>query len=385
MEAVRKLMDRVNNTKLSLEERYPELNSVGEGKNILFVSPILNKQGLYRMILPALEFKEAGRYYNTIVSQILPDDHQKIIDDYHIKLVPELIRWADYIVFSANGQDLEGVIKQLRGINPKAKIVMDIDRNYHGLNPNNYAAKKFNIEKQRNLEKNLTIVDFSTYPDKLTEDFYQKKVGLGVALKTFILPNLLSPFQFESIDKDKERVKDKSGKFRILLMADTDDFDDINSFRDTINDIMVRVPESKVYVLGNFMYENKNPLRFINYVRVPHKDLLEYYNIIYNMNPDLAIIPVKKQMFNRTYYKILELGALGIPMISMNEYPYNHLLKKDVHILLSGQKKTFVQNVRDAVDSPEMREKLSRYAKTYISEKFIWNENMIDSYFKAYS
>lgn len=380
MEAIKKIMDRVNNNKLSIMDRYPELKSK-EGKNILFVSPMLNKQGLYRMILPALELKETGRF-NTIISQILPDDHQKVIDDYHIKLVPELIRWADYIVFAANGQNLEPVIARIKDLNPRVKTVMDMDRNYHALNQNNYAAKKFTVEKQRNLENNLKLVDFSTYPDFITEDYYRKKIGL--ALKTFILPNLLSPFQVE-FDKTAERPKDKDGKYRILLMADSDDFDDINSFRDTINDVMVRVPEAKVYVLGSVVYENKNALRFINYTRVPCDSLIDYYKIIWNMNPDLAIIPVKKQAFHRTYYKILELGLFGIPMISMNEYPYNHLLKKDVHILLSGQKKTFVSSVRAAIDSAEMREKLSKYAKNYITEKYSFlNNEMMSAYFRAF-
>ena len=374
-------MDRVNNTKLSIEDRYPELK-IKEGKNILFVSPILNKQGLYRMILPALELKETGKY-NTIVSQIIPDDYQKITDDYHIKLVPQLIRWADYIVFAANGQNLEPVIANLKNLNPRVKIVMDMDRNYHALNPNNYAAKKFTVEKQRNLENNLKLVDFSTYPDFMTEDYYRKKIGL--AMKTFILPNLLSPYQFEGFDRTAERPRDKDGKYRILLMSDTDDFDDINSFRDTINDIMIRVPEAKVYVLGNIVYETKNPLRFINYVRVPYDNLIDYYKIIWNMNPDLAIIPVKKQAFHRTYYKILELGAFGIPMISMNEYPYNHMLKKDVHILLNGQKKTFVSCVRTAIDSVEMRDKLSHHSKNYVTEKYTFmNPDMMAAYFRAF-
>jgi hypothetical protein len=382
METIKKLMARVNNTKLPIEQRYPELKAT-EGKNILFVSPMLNKQGLYRMILPALELQETGKY-NTIISQILEDDYQKIIDDFHIKLVPELIRWADYIVFAANGQNLEPVIKSIKDRNPKVKIVMDMDRNYHALNPNNYTAKKFTVDKQRNLENNLKLVDFSTYPDFITEEFYKKKIGLG--LKTFILPNLLSPYQFEGFDRTVERPKDKDGKYRILLMADPDDFDDINSFRDTVNDVMIRVPESKVYVLGNsILYENKNPLRFINYTRVPYDNLLDYYKIIWNMNPDLAIIPVKKQAFHRTYYKILELGAFGIPMVSMNEYPYNHLLKKDVHVLLSGQKKTFVSAVRSAIDSPEIRAKLSEYAKNYVTQKYTFiNGDMMASYMKAF-
>ena len=41
MEAIKKLMERVNNTKLSIEERYPEINATQDGrKNILFISTL---------------------------------------------------------------------------------------------------------------------------------------------------------------------------------------------------------------------------------------------------------------------------------------------------------------------------------------------------------
>jgi hypothetical protein len=382
MESIKKIMDRVNDPKLDLETKYPELR-MNIGKNILFVSPMLNKQGIYRMILPALELKETGRF-NTIISQIIPEDSKKTIDDFHIKLVPELIRWADFAVFSANGQNLEPVLKKIKEINPKIKIIMDMDRIYHALNPNNYTAKRFTIERQRNLESNLKLVDLSTYPDKVVEDFYKKKINMN--MRTAILPNLLSPYQIEGIDMKAKRSIDKDGKFRVLIMSDADDFDDINSFRDTINDIMVRVPEAKIYVLGNsIMHENKNPLRFVNYTRVPYEDMTSYYKILFNINPDMAIVPIKRMAYYRTYYKILELGLFGIPTITLNEYPYNHLLKKDLHVLMSGQKKTLVSNVRAVVDNLEMREKLSRYLRQFVTDKYSFlNNDMMASYLKVF-
>ncbi len=378
-------MDRVNNTQFDLHTRYPELLAPEDDrKNIVFVSPFLNKQGIYRMILPALELKETGRY-NTLITCILPEDHTKTVDDYSIKIVPEIIRWADYMVFQANGMDMESLIMTIKGINPKCKVVMDMDRNYHTLNPNNYTSKRFTLDKVRNLEKNIRQVDITTYPDFATEDFYKKKVG--GKLKTKILPNLLSPYQFEGIDAKKERPVEADKRFKVVVLGDQDDFDDLNSFRQTINDVMVRVPESKVYVLSNsLMYENKNPLRLINYTRVHYKDMTEYYSVLWNMNPDLAIIPVKKEAFHRIYYKILELGNFGIPMVSMNEYPYNHLLKKDLHILLSGQKKTLLANVVGMAENKEVRKAIADRCQKFIREKYTFlNPEMLDVYLDTFN
>lgn len=379
---VKELIDRVNNTKLEIRQRYPELWDTGK-KNIVFVSPFLNKHGLYRMILPALELMET-KQYSCIVTNVLPENAAKIIDDHNVKIIPEIVRWADYIVFQANGLDMTDIIKSIKDINPKVKIVMDVDRIYHNLNPNNYAAKKFTIEKQRNLENNIRIVDLSTYQDKVAEDFYQKKIGIPI--KTAIIPSLLSPFQFEGWDKNAPRNENKEGKIRVLLMADQDDFDDINAYRDTIAQIPVKVPQAKIYVMGNsMMYENKNPMRLINFVKVQYKDLTDYYKTIWNMNPDIAIIPLKKQDFCRNYYKILEFGAFGIPMVAMNEYPYNHLIKKDFQILISGQKKTFVNGVRELVDHPDLKQKISNNCKSYIHEKYSFiNPDMVEVYKRVF-
>lgn len=375
-------MERVNNSQLSIKERYTELYDL-EKKNIVFVSPFFNKHGLYRMILPALELMET-KQFSCIITNILPEDNTKTIDDFSVKLIPEVIRWADYIVFQANGQDMTGLIKSLKEINPKIKVVLDVDRNYHALNPNNYASKKYTVAKQRNLEKNLTLVDFSTYPDKLTEDFYIKKSG--VPIKTKILPNLLSPYQFENISK-AEPIPATDKKLRVLLMADQDDFDDINSFRETINQIQVRVPESKIYVLGNgITYDTKNSLRLVTYVRVPYSDMSEYYKIIKRVSPFAIIIPAKKQAFFRNYYKIMEAGGFGIPILAMNEYPFNHILKKDTHIMLAGQKKTFIENLRTLVDNPETKKRLSHNLQLFVQEKYSWNNpNMAKFWMEAFS
>ena len=101
MDTVVKLMERVNNSQLTLKDRYPELYDLDK-KNIVFVSPFFNKQGLYRMILPALELMETKRF-SCVVTNILADDNTKSIDDFNVKLIPEIVRWADYIVFQANG------------------------------------------------------------------------------------------------------------------------------------------------------------------------------------------------------------------------------------------------------------------------------------------
>jgi hypothetical protein len=103
------------------------------------------------------------------------------------------------------------------------------------------------------------------------------------------------------------------------------------------------------------------------------------------MNPDLCVVPIKKMPYYRSYYKLLELGLFGIPTVTMNEYPYNHLLRKDLHILVSGQKKTLVANVREVVDNLDLREKLGKYMRQFVTEKYSFlNNDMMGSYLKVF-
>src|SRR3990172_8491172 len=102
---VKKLYDRVNNFNAKPEERYPELaDNEPKKRHILYVSPFYNKQGLYRMILPALELNDTGHFV-CIVTNIIPDDCTKTIDNFNIRISPLLIKWAHFIVFQANFQD----------------------------------------------------------------------------------------------------------------------------------------------------------------------------------------------------------------------------------------------------------------------------------------
>lgn len=384
---IKKLFDRVNQFNLPLEERYPELKNSEGRKKIVYISPMYNKQGLYRMILPALELNET-KDFRAIVTNIIPNECDKTIDDFNVNIQPDLIRWADYMVFSANGQDMTPLIAHLKSINPKVKVVMDMDRLYHNLNPNNYTSVRFNTERLKNLENNIKIVDVTTYSDKLTEDYYIKLCGSEI--KTRIIPNLISSDQFQGIDTNKERGlkgrDDLKKRKKILIISDVDDFDDLNSFRDSIDQIVLKIPDAEIVVLGNCLaFETKNPLRYTKFINVKYKDLTTYYQILYDIDADLAIVPVKKQTYYRPYYKLLELASFGYPIVSMNDYPFNHLLSKDETIYLAGQKKTFIEHIKYLIDDERERKRIRDNAQNYIFREYNFsNKIMLELYYNLF-
>jgi glycosyltransferase involved in cell wall biosynthesis len=383
MEYIKELIARVNKFDAPLHERYPELLKKTTGKKILFMSPILNKQGLYRMIFPAVELQVAGKF-SCIVSNVVPDNCNLTIDDFNVKIQPELIQWADYVVFAANGQDMASLVPHLKEINPEVKIVMDVDRIYHRLGKNNYASIRF---RQGNRLKffvnNLSAVDIVTFADKMTEDFYLKMLaGTGVRINSRIVPNLLSPHLFAGINfKEERKLKERK---TILIISDGDDFDDINSFRQAIEELVSAFPDADIKVLGNCVnFEDKNPLRFVKCEKITYKDLTEYYRQLYDINADICLVPIKKEIVPnyRPYYKLLELASFGVPIVSMNEYPFNHLLVKDSMILLSGNKRGIISSIKYLFFSEEERTKLWKSAQRFVLQNYIFsNPKMFRTY-----
>jgi glycosyltransferase involved in cell wall biosynthesis len=260
---------------------------------------------------------------------------------------------------------------------------MDVDRLYHTLNPNNYASVRFRVpSRMKNFENNLRLVDVVTFPDRVVEDYYSRLTS-GV-IKTKILPNMLSPHIYTGINFNKELPK-KPRKV-VLIVADQDDFDDINSFRTGVDDLCVKIPEADVVVIGNCVnFEEKNPLRFVkvNYVR--YKDMAEYYRKLYEINADVCIIPTKKLEFYRPYYKLLELASFGIPMVAMNEYPFNHLLGKET-ILLAGQKRTLIDKVKLLLTDADEHSRIKRAAQEFVLGNYIFsNAKMFRAYEELFS
>jgi hypothetical protein len=380
MEYIKELITRVNNFNAPMGERYPELNNAkSDGKTkILFMSPILNKQGVFRMIFPAIELQVSGKF-SCIVSNIIPDKCNLTIDDFNVKIQPELIQWADFVVFAANGQDMTPLIAHLKELNPNVKIVMDVDRLYHRLNPSNYSSKRFRVgNRMKMFVNNLTTVDLVTFPDKVTEDYYSKLTNNSIRAK--IIPNLISPHLFTGINFNQERpIKERR---TILILADSDDYDDLNNFRDALGNVITNFPDSDVVVFGNCVnFEEKNPFRFLGVKKVTYKDMTDYYKKLWELNADVAIIPVKRESYYRPYYKLLELAVFGCPMVSINDYPFNHLLKKDSTILLSGNKRGFISNIKYLFYSEEERQKLLKTAQGFVLQNYIFsNKNMFRAY-----
>lgn len=112
---------------------YSQFSKWGDEKNILFVSPQLSGNGLYKMILPF--FSMFSEKVATAITSLNRYDYREQLlggDDFTIS--DEMIEWADFIVFPFTTQPLVvEYYERIRSIKKDARIVFLVDFNFYEL------------------------------------------------------------------------------------------------------------------------------------------------------------------------------------------------------------------------------------------------------------
>ena len=107
--------------------------------------------------------------------------------------------------------------------------------------------------------------------------------------------------------------------------------------------------------------------------------MFSYYQLLHKINASVAIVPLKKEVFYRPYYKLLELCSFGYPVFTMNAYPFNHLLQKDVSVFISSQKRSLINNAERIMNDENERLRIMDNAQKHVFKEFAWyNSKMID-------
>lgn len=137
---------------------YPLYKEKGTKVNVLYVAPFLNGTGYYRMLLPLLELNQTTTH-RAIVTDIRKWNFAKEFDDYISPIDPDLIIWADYLVFPTLFTDIttpypdmdKSLIELIKSYNKNVVLVMDIDSNIHEFSELHPAfdALKYSLEKRK--------------------------------------------------------------------------------------------------------------------------------------------------------------------------------------------------------------------------------------------
>jgi hypothetical protein len=75
-----------------------------------------------------------------------------------------------------------------------------------------------------------------------------------------------------------------------------------------------------------------------------------YFKHIHHLSVDLLFIPLQPTIFNQTsenYNKFMEASLFGIPIMTVNQYPYNSIVKSGRNGFLYESRETFIAELKD--------------------------------------
>ncbi len=145
-------MKQITDLKTRIKDRnffLSQFARLGE-KNILFVNPMLSGKYLYKMILPYLLLPKSN--IATAITSL--NDYNineqmvgyKALDIMNTPDSQMMITWATHIVFPMTLQPLTELYSHIRQVNPKCKVLYNIDFNFSELLPANPLKHYFEDE-----------------------------------------------------------------------------------------------------------------------------------------------------------------------------------------------------------------------------------------------
>ena len=226
-------------------------------------------------------------------------------------------------------------------------------------------SKKFDIaenkKKLETAEKCLREVDAITVTTEELKKFY-----LQYNDNVYVLPNCLN------LDIWKPVKMEKDGRLRITWHGGCSHYMDLLSIKDSLTHIAGKYDHVKYVICGHefkgiFKDVREDQYEFHYWVPTiahPYKQAL--------LNADIAVIPLKDDLFNRckSAIKWVEYSSLKIPSVVVNIPPYSPEVEHGKTGLLYNNNEEFEEHLEMLINYPMARADIGASARNYIEDKF---------------
>lgn len=305
---------------------------------------------------------------------LIPEEYQ----NGENSVLPSDLEW---IVLPFVSYDLTEVVEKLRANNQGVKIAYQVDFDFTSV-----------AEKVKELEHYQTntdvIVNNIRLADKVifaNESLYHLSVkNLAEKLKgsgtiaTYNIPYINEQI-LEEVDGERtDRQKDEP--VRIGVLCTKDNGADLYEFRKVWKAISDKFKDKVTFVL--YGDKNKQIGKAFNGVSnefTQQTGIRTYYTELFNLNLDCIVIPTQNNSWNVAHYdieRVLEVQALGIPIIVSNMKPINKLIKDEVNGFLCEDRDRMIRQleiiceVDNTEEADSISKRVARMAFTHVTQSF---------------
>lgn len=322
-----------------------------------------NGCGFYRTILPFSYLSCVGNYESPFLTSF----------NFDITYL-ETANWVRFQrqVTQSQKQIIIEYKKMIQKNNFSAKLAYELDDNVHAIEPSNILAWQFYTKTRKdNLIEIMKMCDVTTFSTKFLVDFYKSEYGIE---NSICIPNYLPKYLWGNCGKRDKYNKGK--KLRILWAGSASHIGKGGDMEFIIPLIKKTLNEFEWVFFGVCPFEIKNNVEFHNWA-----DFFAYPQALDSINADIAICPVKDNVFNygKSDLKLLEYTAIGLPAIfsAIGKGPYDEYKDKGIRVVPNNIDewynaiKEFENNIDSRIQALEAQKK--------ILEKR-WLENNISKY-----
>ncbi len=150
---------------------------------------------------------------------------------------------------------------------------------------------------------------------------------------------------------DQKKAKGNRA-FRIGVIVNGCNYEDIKYYNEQFRKINKLYKDKITLVFFGYRPEDDvlNALEGVNFEYVKPVSIVHYFKQLNSLTIDLLFIPLMKTVFNTTsenYNKYLEAGALRIPIIVPDVYPYNKLIKDTINGFVFPDREQFITYIKN--------------------------------------
>lgn len=347
---------------------------------LLYVAPLLNSDGYYRMILPYLELGKVEGI-ETRITSVTKWDFAKTFTLSADTLYEEEILWADYIIFPMLTDDYTFFFKAMKVLNPKVYLVMDVTRQIHNIPKSHADYKIYSKYDQEQLVKNIDQMDMITSPSNRLCQIYRFWLDTfgHNSTEVFHLPSLISRVGFEDISSI---TKPQDNVIRVGMIGTIKDKKDFKYFLPLLKRIKEKYKDKVELVIFGWNGKNKKGIEVLKEVDITyHKSVsfLNYYETLKNLHLDIVLIPMRSLQYYAfvNTIKFLEAAAIGIPVIALTFSAFRDEIKNGENGFLAWKLSEWEEKLIELIENPTYRKQLGENARKWVWKNRVYNQKNI--------
>jgi len=377
MKHIRKLFELFNEEQ-PFYKRYPNLD-MDDGKiHVLYISPYLNPQGYYRMIVPCLELNKT-KTHSAVCSTIQRYNFTKAFDQYDNNVDYRLIEWADYVVLPAQFSSVDYILRSLLDINPDLQFAMDIDTAYHHYPAEHPEKEKMSKEDLDQLLGNISKMDIALFSTGALLDAYQGMIEKRCAKRTVNFayqPSLISRHGLEEVD---ELLVNNSDGVRIGIIGTGASYFDILCILEVLQTVQQKYGDQVELILfgWNGRYKGEDYLKDLEFSFCKSVQVVDYSHTLNSLRLDIALLPLADNTYNqlcKSPTKYLELSALAIPVVASNCAPYDAVIHQNETGMLANNNEEWLEDIETLIEEKAMRKRIGKAALKMIWEDYSYRD-----------